>query len=65
MTFGDEPPTQPDNELKPEIMKLMRIVDSMPTVERRRFLAMAESYRKCTLDRRVLLEELARELALL
>jgi len=58
-----EAETKPDNSVQPELMQLVRIVDSMPVVERRRFVAFTEHYRKCGLGRRVLLEELARELA--
>ena len=59
----DEVPTKPDNSIQPELMQLVRIVDSMPVVERRRFVAFAEHYRKCGLGRRVILEEVAREFA--
>lgn len=59
----DEVPTKPDNSLNPEIVKLVRLLDQMPPVERRRFLAMADNYGKCGISRRVLIEELARELA--
>lgn len=59
----DEVPTKPDNAVQPELLKLVRLVDCMPVVERRRFLAMAENYGKCPLGKRVLLEEIAREFA--
>lgn len=59
----DEVPTKPDNTLNPEILKLVRLLDQMPPVERRRFLSMAEHYGKCGIARRVLIEELARELS--
>lgn len=62
-TDPDEVPTKPDNAVQPELLRLVRMVDAMPTVERRRFLAMAENYGKCPLGRRVLLEEFAREMA--
>lgn len=63
-TSEDDVPTKPDEQLQPELLKLVRIVDSMPTVERRRFIALAESYQRCGLGPRVLIEELARELAM-
>lgn len=61
--WPDEEPTKPDATKQPEIVKLVRLVDSMAPVERRRFVSMVEHYTKCGLGRRVLLEELARELA--
>jgi len=59
----DETPTKPDNSVQPELLRLVRLVDSMPAVERRRFLSMCDHYGRMPLGRRVLLEELARELA--
>lgn len=60
----DEVPTKPDNAVQPDLLEHVRLIDSMPTVERRRFLAMSKNYGKCPLGRRVLIEELARELAI-
>jgi hypothetical protein len=59
----DDVPTKPDNAVQPELLKLVRLVDAMPVVERRRFIALAENYGKCPLGRRVLLEEFAREMS--
>jgi hypothetical protein len=61
--WQDEVPTKPDNALQPELLELVRLIDSMPIVERRRFLAMARNYGRAGLGRRVLLEEIAREFA--
>lgn len=58
----DDIPTRPDNRTDPDLLKLVRLVDAMPAVERRRFVAMAENYTRCALGKRVLLDELAREL---
>lgn len=59
----DDIPTKPDHSVDPDLVKLVRLIDSMPPVERRRFVSMAEHFVKCPLGRRVLLEEVARELA--
>lgn len=59
----DETPTRPDGNVDPDMLKLVRLVGDMPQVERRRFVRMVEGYTKCALGRRVLIEELARELA--
>lgn len=59
---SDEEITKPDNSVNPELVRLVRLIDSMPVVERRRFVALAGHYVNLPLGRRVLLEELAREL---
>ena len=68
--FGPPPNAFPEEEIPtkreavdPETLKLVRLLDCMPPVERRRFLSMTEHYGKMPLGRRVLFEELARELA--
>jgi hypothetical protein len=62
-TSEDDIPTRPDVGVQPELVRLVRLLDCMPPVERRRFLAMVDHYGKLPIGRRVLLEELARELA--
>lgn len=64
LDWPEETPTKPDNALQPELLQLVRIVDCMPVVERRRFIALAQNYGKAPLGRRVLLEEIAREFAI-
>ncbi len=59
----DEEITKPDNSVNPELIKLVRLIDSMPVVERRRFVALAGHYVNCPLGERVLIEEVARSLA--
>ncbi len=58
----DDIDTRPDNTVDPDLLKLVRLIDSMPPVERRRFVSMAENFTRCSLGKRVLIEELAREL---
>ena len=58
----DDVPTRPDNHADPDLLKLVRLIDSMPPVERRRFVRLAEAYVRCQLGRLVLLEEIASEL---
>jgi len=60
-TPEDDIPTRPDASA--ELVRLVRLLDCMPPVERRRFLTMADHYGRLPIGRRVLLEELARELA--
>lgn len=60
--LDDDTPTKPDNRADPDLLKLVRLIDSMPPVERRRFVRMSEAFVKCSLGRRVLLEELSCEL---
>ncbi len=62
-TSEDDTPTKPDGTLDPDMLRLVRLVSDMPVVERRRMVSLVDHYSKCGLGRRVLIEELARELA--
>lgn len=59
----DDLPTKPNNYVEPELLDLVRLVDSMPAVERRRFLRMVQQYGRCSTEKRVLVAELVRALA--
>ncbi len=59
----DETPTRPDHRINPETLDLVRLIGELSTVERRRLTRLIKWWSVCGIDRRVMIEELARLLS--
>jgi hypothetical protein len=59
----DEAPTTPSGGIDQDALAIVRLVDGLKANDRRRALRVLEAWSSCTLDRRVLIEAIARELA--
>ncbi len=57
----DDIPTRPEG-IDPVTLQLVRLFGDLNKVDRRRAAMLLENWSKCTLDRRVLIEALSREL---
>ncbi len=60
---GDEEITRPTGGLDPDALAIVKLIDGLKSNERRRARRVLEGWAACSLDRRVLIEALARELA--
>ncbi len=57
----DEIPTRPD-AVDPETLSLVRLFGDLGALDRKRAIRVLSAWSKCSLDRRVLIEALCREL---
>lgn len=59
----DEIDTSPGSGIDPDALAIVRLVDGLKSNDRRRARHVLEAWAGCSLDRRVLIEMMARELA--
>jgi hypothetical protein len=59
----DETPTSPASGIDPDALAIVRLVDGLKANDRKRARHVLEAWSVCSLDRRVLIEAMARELA--
>lgn len=60
---AEEADTQPSGGLDPDALAMVRLFDALKSNEKRSAVRLLQGWASCTIDRRVLIEALARELA--
>lgn len=60
----DDEPTKPDASANPSALMMARLFDQLPPIDQRKLAQLVERWFTADIDERILLEELAKRLAL-